>query len=179
MLEPLPLWKSTLKSVAFVDNGSWASNLASWLDQRTSRKLAVRPIIGNVIFTFQRGLFETQLKSCAPIDIAMSASLKIASAWESAIMASPIIILPGSSLGAPTPATTWSVVAAIIDPPSVMAGKALLIAKLASAAAVDDGGDSHMAEAFRSASQMLTVTATGINSLPIPTPLLAPFTPTF
>lgn len=177
-LEPLSVWKSTLAQIAKVDKSDWVGNLARWMGERSTMKLELMPIQGQVLFNFNQGLFEAQLRSAAPTDLAVRGANQFAGAWANAVMASQMVVMPSSYLAAPTPATTWSVAATLLDPPTITAARVFLLAKLASAAPVDEGFLSHMAEAFRSAFLMVTATVTGMNSLPIPTPLVAPLTPT-
>lgn len=178
MLEPLPVWKSTLSSLPQVDKSDWVGNFASWANERSSMKLEIMPVKGGMKFTFNQGVFESTLRTAMPVDLALSAATKFSTAWFNAMMASTMVVLPGSSLAAPSPATTWSVVAGtLIDPPSIIAGRIYLMTKLTSAAPVDKGMMSHLAEAFRTAFSMVTCTVTGINSLPIPSPLIGPFLP--
>lgn len=178
MVEPLPLWRNTLKSVQATDQLLWTSRLAQWAAARTTMKLTLSNIIGPVTYTFNMSQFDMLLKTCLTTEVKMVAAAQISNAWAASAMASPMIVLPGCSLGAPTPATTWSAVVAIIDPPSVMMAKMQLMQGLMQADAVEDGYLSKMAEAFRQAFLTLSFTLTGMNCLPIPTPLVSPFTKT-
>ena len=178
MVEPLPLWRNTLKSLQATDQLLWTSRLAQWAAARTTMKLSLSNIVGPVTYTFNMGQFDALLKTCLTTDQKVAAAAQISNAWAAAAMSSPMLVLPGSSLGVPSPATTWSAVAAVIDPPSVMMAKMQLMQGLLAAEAVEDGYLSKMAEAFRQAFLSLSFTVTGMNSLPIPTPLLSPFTKT-
>lgn len=177
MLEPLGVWKSEFASLGTVDIGTWAASLASCVSKRTTMKLGLMQISGPVQYLFNQALFQARLSASLPTDSQNAAALQIASSWESAVMASPMLVLPGASIGAPTPPTTWSVVAAVLDPPSVQMGKVSLVRSLSRIKAVDKGIDSQLAEALRNAFLKLSFTVTGINSLPIPSPLVCPMHP--
>lgn len=178
MVEPLPLWRNTLKSVPFTDQMLWTSRLAQWAATRTTMKLTLSNIVGPVVYTFNMGQFDMLLKTCLTTEVKVVAAAQISNAWAAAAMSSPMLVLPGASLGVPTPATTWSAVVAIIDPPSVMMAKMQLMQGLIQAEGVEDGYLSKMAEAFRQAFLTLSFSLTGMNCLPIPTPLASPFTKT-
>lgn len=177
MLEPLSRWQSTLKAIAPTDQITWTSALARWAAERTTGKLTLTGITGTPVqYIFNLATFDGMLKTCAPTDKSIMAANQMANAWQSAALASPLMVLPGASLGAPSPATTWSAVASLVDPVSVIAGRMVLTQGILAAQAVDDAYLSKLAEAFRNAFLTLTATATGINSLPIPAPLISPFT---
>jgi hypothetical protein len=177
-LEPVQIWKQTFAKLPKTDKSDWASNVARWLGERTTGKLQLAPtVVGPVMFSFQVGVCESQLKSCNEVDKSQLGAVQYARALESAIMASTMTVTPGCYLGAPAPPTTWSAVTSFIDPPSVQLAKVQLIQGLTSASGVDEGMRSSVAAAFYSAIKKLTCTATGISSSVPPVPLLSPFTP--
>ncbi len=177
MLEPLNVWKETFARVSPSANESWARALSSWADERSTGKLQLATVMGSVQFTFQKGIFLSELQRLAPVSNAQQGALGFANAWEKALMSSQLLVLPGSFLGAPTPATTWSVVTSLIDASSVAAGKAHLVSRLTAAPPVAETPNAIFADAFHGAFFLLTATVTGMNCLPIPTPLLSPVTP--
>lgn len=178
MLEPLQTWKQTLKQVSFTDQSIWTSQVARWAATRTTMKMTLSGIVGPVTFTFNLALFDMLLRTCVTTEKPWLAAVQIAAAWETSIIASPMLVLPGASLGAPTPATTWATAGALIDPISIAKSKVRLVKKIATAEAVADGFFSMMAEAFHEGFLGLTYTVAGVNCLPIPSPLVAPFNPT-
>jgi hypothetical protein len=177
-LEPPDVWKSTFAQLPLVKDANWAGNVAKWLNERLTGKLQLAPILGPVTFTFQVGIFESQLKPLPPVDKALDGASHFATALEAALQASQMMVTPGCCLVAPVPPTLWSVVTTVIDASSVQTVKQTLQQSLTGAAEVDDGMKSSVAMAFRNAIMMLTCTSTGINCVtPTPGPLLSPFTP--
>jgi hypothetical protein len=161
--------------------GAWADNLADAVDKLVTNKAQVAGVMGSASFTFQKALFATGLKKAMPVTAAPQGAMAIADAWEMAILASTMVIPPGSSLGVASPATTWSVVAAtIILPPSVALGKLSLMQTLSSAPPVPETSASQLGPALYQAFASLMVSISGMNSLPPPsgpTPLPLPSAP--
>jgi hypothetical protein len=178
-LEPLSVWKSTLAALP-PTAGAWYIPFASWY---AARILPISPdpgvfVAAGFLFTFNVSVFQTQLSLLTPVNNALAGITGFANAWEAAILASTVVVSPGSALVPPTPATTFSAVAtSLIDTTSIALGKAKLL-ELVSAPQVPDANDSEFPEKFREATLLLTMTVTGINSIvPVPTPLTAPFVP--
>lgn len=179
MLEPLDTWKRTLEQLALTDKTDWVSRFAAWVGMRSTMKLELQGIMGPVLFTFQNGLFESRLRALMSTDKKPIGAEQFASAWQAAVQASQMVVMPGASLGAPTPATLWSAVTSLLDPPSILLAKARLHAELSRIDGVLKTNESRLPEAFRNAFLTLTASATGINSTyPFPAPLVAPFVPT-
>ena len=179
-LEPLSVWKSTLAALPPTNTGAWSANFASWYATRT---LPISPdpsvfLASGFLFTFNSAIFQTQLSALMPVNNAVAGITGFANAWEAAILASTVLVAPGSALVPPSPPTIFSVVAtSIIDAPSIALGKLKLL-ELVSAPQVPDANDSQFPEKFRDATMLLTFTVTGINSIaPVPTPLVAPLIP--
>src|SRR5690606_16770869 len=116
------------------------------------------------LFPFPIPLFASQLQSLPPTPSALAGILGFATAWETAILATPIVVGPGSSVGSPSPPTTFSVVAStILTPASIAAGKAKIL-ELVTAPAVADATQSEFPVKFREATLLLKFTSTGLDS---------------
>ncbi len=176
-LEPLDNWNQTLKQIEATDQADWGGKIAQWLFERSTGKLQLMPVVGPVSFTFQKAIFEARLRELRPAQKAMEAAIKWSDAWEAAINASTMVVAPGAFLGAPTPATMWSVATAVIDAGSVQAGKKLLVQKLSQAKLVNKTEENQFAEAFRMAFLAVTATVTGVSMTFPPLPLVGPFLP--
>jgi len=179
MLEPVPLWKQTFRSIPMVDNVSWSVNIARWASERSTAKLQWIVLGGPIQFIFNTGVFQSQLSSMRFTADPNQGAMAFASAWESAMNASQLIVVPGVFVGAPSPATLFSVVIGAIDPGSILLGKMALYQQLVSAPFVNNSFDSILPPALNQAFLSLTVSLSGMNSLPIPTPLVAPMVPAF
>lgn len=173
-IDSLAIFKSTFAAIPLVSTGVWTTNFSDWTDGRVTSK-AVGTLITNAAppFTFSKSTFKAQLDALAPTASEATGASNFASAWETAVLASTFITLPGDFTGAATPATTWSVVTtSLIDVASITAAKAQLITDLTNAAKVADVNNSDFPQAFRDAFLNLTVSVTGINSVvPVPSPL--------
>lgn len=178
MLEPLPTWKQTFKEIPFSDNPSWAMNIARWTSERSTSKLEWAGLGGPLMFTFNSGVFQSRLHSMPHTPNASQGAMAFASAWESAMSASTLMVMPGIFIGGPTPPTLFSVVAGAIDPASIQRGKAVLAQQLLSAKCVDNSMESALPPAIYQAFMALTVSLSGINTVvPFPSPLMAPMVP--
>ena len=181
-LEPVGTWKSTLAALPPVADSSWATAFASWY---AARILPIEPdssvfVAVGFLFTFNAAIFQAQLLTLAPTTDPADGALSFANAWEASLLASVALVAPGSALLPPTPPTIFSVVTTtIIDPTSIAAGKAKIL-ELASAPPVADANNSQFPIKFREATALLSITVSGLNSIPLPgspTPLVAPFVP--
>jgi hypothetical protein len=177
MLEPLPTWKQTFATLPFVSTPVWAQNIANWAGQRSTMKLQWAGLGGPIFFTFNQGVFQSQLMSLRPTSERNQAAMAVASAWETAMNASILMVTPGIFVGGPTPPTLFSAVAGMIDVPSIMRGKMALYQTLVSAPPVDSAFTSVFPHAVYQAFMSLTVSLMGMNSVPIPGPLAAPMVP--
>lgn len=98
-----------------------------------------------------------------------SGTAMLCNAWEAATMASTIVVSPGSFVGVSAPPTLYSVViAAIILPPTILAGKQAMQAALMAAVPVQDPKLSPLANALYSAFSALQGQVTGLDSTPTP-----------
>jgi hypothetical protein len=180
-IDPEPIWKQQFASLAPDSKMEWPTNIANIVDQRVTNKLQISGITGQVTFTWQKAIFENILKTMAPSPTTASGAQVIASAWQSATAVSTVVVAPGSSVGAPSPPTIFSVViSSLIDPPSIAAGSQIIVAMLTASAPVQNSMDAAIGPAILKAFKLLTVSVIGINSIPPPagpTPLNAPFLP--
>lgn len=180
-MDPLSKWSDTLGNIAPSSTPIWALNLANEVDGLCSGKAGIAGITGSVTFTFNKAIFILQLMAMAATPLQPIAAQGIAMAWQTAMLASIVIVAPGASLGPPTPPTTWSVViTSLIDPPSVMAATTIMIATISAAQAVGIGSQSIMGPALYAGFAASTVTVTGTNSVSPPSgplPLIAPLLP--
>ena len=182
-LDALSIWKSTFKDQVVPTEGpDWPDNKTDWYAERFDTPkldlpgltLAAPPlpaVLGKSAFKAIYSTLAVGLTQAAAIAI-------IASAWEAGLLAATVSVLPGDSIGVPTPATTWSAVSSsIFDPASITLGKAKIL-ELIGAPNVDDAEDSLTPVKFREATLLLTVTTTGLDSTPPgsggPLPLVDP-----
>jgi hypothetical protein len=179
-IPPEPQWKSTIDGLKPDSTPNWTKALADAVDGLVTNQAGLTGITGSVVFTFSKSIFMAQLLLVSATPLTAVAAQAIGVAWGTAMAASIIVVPPGSSLGAPTPPTIWSVCASLIDPSSVAAAQAALIADLTTMQPVKNANDSKLGPAFRKAFVSCTATVTGLNSVPPPAgpvPLLAPLTP--
>lgn len=174
-VDPLNTWKTTLAALP-PTAGVWQPAFASWYASRIIN-ITTDPSVfipSGFLFTFNTAVFQAQLSLLTPVSSQLMGITGFANAWEAAIMASIVVTAPGSALVPPSPATIFSVVASsIIDPASILLGKAKLL-ELVSSPQVADAMDSEFPEKFRDATLLLTATFSGTNSIvPVPTPLVA------
>ncbi len=179
MIDPLSTWISTFAALPTTADTSWAGNFANWANDRVIDMELSGILNAGLDWTFNKTTFEASLIVLTPTPIAASGIASFASAWETAIVASALSILAGASLGAPSPATTWSVVSSqVIDSSGIAAGKAKIL-ELVSSPPVPDATSSDFPVKFREAFLLLTGSITGLNSVIPPTgpnPLVSPFT---
>lgn len=173
-LGPVSEWTDAFNNLPLVGSGNaWAGNMANAVDGLTSSKLSLTNITGTPAqFTFGTSAFQTALESLSPTTDASQGAQNFADAWETAIQASMMVVSPGASVGAPSPATTFSIVASTtVDAGSLSSAKSTLVSTLA---AIPPSGDANaFATAFRTAFLGLTYTTNGTNSSsPTPAPLV-------
>jgi hypothetical protein len=169
-IDPLSTWKSELANLPKVADTSWAANFANYYADRivniTTDPSALVP--SGFVFTFAKPVFQSQLLALTPTNSALAGITGFANAWEAAILASTVVVAPGSFKPPTSPTTLFSVViSTIIVPTSIAAGKAKII-ELVSAPPVEDAMDSQFPVKFRDATLELKITVTGLDSQPIP-----------
>lgn len=179
-IDALQDWKDELENLPKVNDSSWALNFAEWYADRLVNIEADSSVLdtsAGFVFTFAETTFALALTSLSPTTDPVAGITSFANAWESAILATTVVVAPGAFIPPSDPATTFSAVTGtVIDPPSIAAAKAKII-ELGSSSPVDDPQDSEFPVKFREATLLLTITVTGLNSLPTPTPLVVPLVP--
>lgn len=180
MIDVLNIWKTTLAKIPKVPDKSFGLNFAKWYFDRI-KKIEPKPSVLTPVgfkFPFPTPLFANELEKLPPVPTSLAGITGFANAWEKAIKATVPVLQPGTVFGAPSPSTTFSAIAStVIDPASIVAGKAKLL-ELVTAPPVADATMSQFAVKFREATLLLTITVTGTNSdTPTPAPLTAPNVP--
>lgn len=168
-LDPEAAWNDAIANLKPDKGPDWAKGFADAIDSCCTGKTELTGVVGKPTFTFNKAIFMAQLMTLAPVPDPVSAAMGFANAWGTAMLASTMIVPPGSALGASAPPTLWSVViTSLIDPPTIELAKAFLIATLPTLEATKDAKQSKTGGTFRSAFLMCTCTVTGLNSLPPP-----------
>lgn len=170
MIGAIPLWRQEF-SLPPVSDISWAKNFADIVDGLVTRKSDFGVITPSMVnFTFSKPIFMIGLLSQVPTPIPAAFAELISTTWANAVMASIVVASPGASIGAPSPVTTFSVVATtVIEPASVASAKALLFQDLISMVPVSFTNQSIYADALFKAFTGISITITGMNSIPPPT----------
>lgn len=168
-MDPLPTWKQEIKNIK-PDKSNLTDKLADVIDQRVTGKLATSLIQGPPVqFTWQKSIFASLIKPLPAAPALPPGLQQYCDAWEAATLASTIVVAPGNFFGVSAPPTLFSVViASILMPPSIAAGKAAMFAALSSAAPIQIADLSPLAQALYTAFSTLQVQATGLNSVPPP-----------
>lgn len=183
-MDPEPKWKEALGSIPPSSGIQWAMKMADAVDGLCTGKAQLSGITGSVSFTFNKAIFAAQLLSVAPSPTTAIAAQVMANCWSTAMMASMIVVAPGSSFGSPALPTLWSVVIlSMLDIPSIMLAKVALGVELTVLQVVQKEKESPLGPAFRNAFLKCTATVSGLNSLlpppagPGPLPLIVPMVP--
>lgn len=174
----LSSFESSLLALPLISTADY-TNIASWISANSSNVMWLTNIFptSGTIFTFNQSVMKAQMSSTLVLtgDLSVAAN-NFFTCMETAIIASTMVVSSGSYLGSSSPATTWSATpVSLPDPVSLASAKASAISFMSSATL----SASHpiLANAVRIYLMALTYTVTGINSLPIPTPLIAALTP--
>lgn len=183
MIDPLPTWKSELEAIEpAADPVTAAKNLATWYSERIA---GIQPdptalVASGFVFNFALPIFQSQLLALTPVTTPIEGIKKFADAWEAAMLATVVVVAPGSFIPPTSPPTLFSVVlTTLIDPPSIQLGK-LKILELVASPPASSAPDSKFADKFFEATSLLTITVTGLDSTPPPAgplPLTAPLVP--
>jgi hypothetical protein len=183
-IDPEQVWIDAFAALAPQKGPMWAQPMADAVDARVTGKVALNGLTGSVTFTFNKAVFMAQLMALTPTPDAAAGMMGFANAWGAAMLASTLVVAPGSFFPAPAPATLWSVVfATVIDGASIETAKQALVAELMAVAPAKDAKESKFPPAFRNAFLKCTASVNGLNSLPPPTagpgplPFSAPFVP--
>jgi len=173
-VDALATWQSTFAALPKVADNSWAAPFAQWANDRVTSKMSLPGITGaGLTFTFNKATFESELITLTETADKEAGITAFADAWKTAILVSVAAVAAGSSIGSPSPATTWSSVSStVITPASITAGRAKII-ELKDAPLVGDALESEFPIKFREAFLLLRITTTGLNSVsPTPGPLV-------
>ena len=175
-IDSLNIWKQTLEDLPKVGDISWAINFANWAGERVNNKIETDSIAldttAGFIFIFNIPIFAGALAALPPTPSQAIGIAGFAAAWETAILTTIFPATLNVSAGAFIPpqsnSTTFSsVTSALLDPISIVAGKAKIM-ELINAPFTGTGLDSQFAEKFREAFLELTITVTGLDSTPSP-----------
>ena len=170
-LEPLTTWQSTFADLPLTnDKVEGAQNLADWLGDRLDNLLVCEPVIQgpNIIYTFDRATFATELANLPIVNNPETAAKNIANAWNSALSGTTAVMQLGSSIGPPSNPTLWSsITSTTIDAPSIALGKAK-VEELKDANPVKKAKDSDFPIKLREAHLLHTITTVGLDSTPGP-----------
>jgi hypothetical protein len=155
-----------------VADTSWKANLALFFSDLTDDLLKCSTVYASAgvpagSFTFNAAAFQAALSG--------SGLGVISNAWETAILASTMVVATGAFVGEPkTTANTFSAISStVIDVASISAAKSYIAAQLAALTPVSTAGACQFPVVMRQAFLMLTVTISGSNSLGPPTALTA------
>jgi len=180
-VNPLNDWKSKFKDMPKSNSAAWGKNLADLYSELIQNIETDPTALQSVLtFTFQKPIFASLMMSMPPVTSSQAGALGVATAWETAILASTVAVANGAIIPPPSPATTFSVVASsVIDPQSIIGAKKKIL-ELASAKPTSKSEDAKMPVILREATLLLTITVTGTDSTPPPSgplPLTAPNIP--
>ena len=188
MIDPLPTWLAEFEKLPPDTTGDQApKNITDFLDARVTGKLDLNNSIAKFSpppsFTWQKALFQTQfmLLSKIPAPDPISPALKIAQAWQTATMASTMVITAGATVLPPPPGSNGqvSVAIAIVDPATLALAVATLISDLSGAKPSPSASASVLPKALYKAFTSITFTVTGVDTkVPplVPAPILLPLT---
>ena len=175
-VDPLDLWKTTLAALPPSDGPNWTNEFSNWY---ASRIIGISPdpsalVAPGFVFTFGLAAFQSGLAALVPTTDPVSGINGFASAWESAILASTVVLTPPADIQPPNPPATTFVVGllptiTIIDPASIVAGKTKLL-ELTSALPTDNPLDSQFPVKFREATLLLTISVNGYSANPAAPP---------
>ena len=188
MIDPLPTWLTEFEKLPPDSDGTKApKEIANFLDQRVTKKLGLKnsPVTLSPPpqFTWQKGIFQPLFAAVAMIPSIdpLTPALKIAAAWQSATVASTMIISAGAAMNPPPPGTNGIVgtAVAVIDPATLALAVSGLISDLVSAKPAAAAAAATLPRAMYKAFTTLTYTITGIDTKPPPTgpiPFVLPLT---
>lgn len=178
MIDPLATWIAEFEKLPLDKTGNESpKNIANFIDLRVTNKLDLNNSIAKFsptpIFTWKKDIFENLFKlvSLIPSIDPITPAMKIASAWQSATLASTLIISSGATVAPPPPGTNGNAATAIavIDPPTLATAYAGLIADLSKAKPSKTKAESELAKAIYKAFTKITYTITGVDTKPPPT----------
>ena len=170
------VWKSEFKKLPQVSSSTsdGMKNLADFVAARVAGLAIGSPVTGTSTFTFSKASFVAPLLSLQPVTDT-SGMIALANAWQTAVLASTMVTLPGAYIGAASPATTFASCVTSIFPSSVVIAYNTLLSNLLSAKPVAE--DPMFPVYLRNAFAGLQYTITGPN-LVVPTPVVITTTAT-
>lgn len=158
-----------------------ARNLATTSNDRVTNKATLTSLQGPVVYTFAKDVFESGIEKLMDTQSGKFGITEFVEAWASAADVSVMLVSPGVSIGAPSPATTFSVISSTtLDPPSLIAAKQVFVNMLLASSPVKLDINSNFGPSMWSAFTTLTYTVIGLDSTPSPDgpfPLEAPTLP--
>jgi len=182
-MDPLPIW---LEEWAKLPPTSTPVDVADFVDQRVTKKLAFGPAASMSPppqFTFQKSIFESALIAigAVPAIEPLSPAISLATAWQSAVLASTMVISSGTVIVPPPPPSSGVVasLAAVVDPTIALAFTSL-VAELAPGIPVGTPLEAKLPTALFNAFSKLSYSMVGTDSTvpPVgPLPILLPLTP--
>ena len=149
-------WKDSFAAIPLVSDQTWKDNLADWIDSNvTDMKLAGYSPSSNISFTYDKATFSSSLPDSDTLGSSAVFLNALASAFQSSINSSSLVITPPMS----SPAFT-AISGAVVDAPSVASGMAVINATILSN--VEAAEDSALIPAIRNAFLGLTYTVSGV-----------------
>ena len=149
-------WKDSFAAIPLVNDQTWKDNLADWLESNVSdMKLAGYSPSANISFTYDKATFSSSLPDSDTLGSPAVFLNAVASAFQSSINSSSLVITPPMS----SPAFT-AITSSIVDVASVSAGMAAIQAAVL--VNVEVAEDSGLIPAMRNAFTSLTYTVSGI-----------------
>ena len=167
-------WQNDYADIPLVSDDSWKQTLGDYLEALLSSLLTLQTYSPAPVFTFGTSAFVSGLSGSDPA-VPGSGIIALQTAFNAGVLASTMVVAPGTSFTPPTPATTFSVVTTTLpDVPSIALG----VAKIAELSAAEPTSDPLLSEfpvILREAFVLLTYTVIGTNSVaPTPAPLTDP-----
>lgn len=174
-------WKSAFNDIPNVmTQAEGVQNLSDWIESHVTGKLVLDPsiIVGTgITYTWNKEAFKAELLSLSNSPTPNG----LASAWKASVEASIMSVPAGASVGAPSPATTFSAPpVTVLDATSVTTAFSQLQVSLNSLPPANTKEEVQIPELLRTAFLTLTFTLSGTNSVSPPAgpnPLTSPNTP--
>jgi hypothetical protein len=188
MIDPLPIWLAEFEKLPQDKDGTQSpKNITEFIDKRVTGKLDLNNSVAKFSpppqFTWQKSVFQPLYAIIAkvPSPDPATPAIKIATAWQTSILASTMILSAGSSIVPPPPGTNGiaATVVAVIDPATVTLAYTTLIADLLKLKATPVAADSEFPKAMYKAFTTITYSITGIDTKPPPAgpiPIVLPLT---
>jgi len=178
MIDPLPIWIVEWEKLPQDSTGNDSpKNITTFLNDRVTNKLDLDNSIVKFTpppqFTWQKGLFENLFKiiSKTPSFDPITPAIKIATAWQTATLASTMMISSGAQFAPPLPPSNGivAIAAAVIDPATLAIAYTGIIADLSSGTPAEIRSKAVFPKALFKAFSSITFTVSGIDTtLPPP-----------